>query len=213
VIKTILFDFDGVILDSMPIRDYGFKKIFEDFDNDLVDKLSEYHDQNGGLSRYVKIKYFFNNVLKQEISKEEIASYAENFSIIMRRELIDKKYLMINTLNFIKRNSLKYNMHIVSGSDEKELQYLCKVLEIDNYFQSINGSPAHKNDLVKNLLIKNQYLNNETILIGDSINDYDAAKMSNLDFYGFNNIDLESISTKYIDNFNDIVDFDQIESK
>ena len=30
-IKTIFWDFDGVILDSMPIRDYGFAKIFEEF--------------------------------------------------------------------------------------------------------------------------------------------------------------------------------------
>jgi beta-phosphoglucomutase-like phosphatase (HAD superfamily) len=28
--KTIFWDFDGVILDSMPIRDYGFSKIFEE---------------------------------------------------------------------------------------------------------------------------------------------------------------------------------------
>ena len=36
-IKTIFWDFDGVILDSMPIRDYGFAKIFKEFDKELVD--------------------------------------------------------------------------------------------------------------------------------------------------------------------------------
>ena len=30
-IKTILWDFDGVILDSMAVRDWGFKEIFKDF--------------------------------------------------------------------------------------------------------------------------------------------------------------------------------------
>ena len=29
MIKTIFWDFDGVILDSMPIRDYGFRKIWK----------------------------------------------------------------------------------------------------------------------------------------------------------------------------------------
>ena len=28
MIKTIFWDFDGVILDSMPIRDFGFAKTF-----------------------------------------------------------------------------------------------------------------------------------------------------------------------------------------
>ena len=37
LIKTIFWDFDGVILDSMPIRDYGFREIFKEFDKELVD--------------------------------------------------------------------------------------------------------------------------------------------------------------------------------
>ena len=61
MIKNILFDFDGVIIDSMPIREAGFRLIFQDFDKYLVDKLIDYHNQNGGLSRYVKIDFFFNN--------------------------------------------------------------------------------------------------------------------------------------------------------
>ena len=98
MIKNILFDFDGVILDSMPIRDYGFKMIFKDFDDDLINKLLEYHNQNGGLSRYVKIKYFYNKLLKQEILEDEIINYADIFSKIMKKELVNKKYLIINNV-------------------------------------------------------------------------------------------------------------------
>jgi len=201
MIKNILFDFDGVILDSMPIRDYGFKKIFKDFDDNLVNKLLEYHNQNGGLSRYVKIKYFYNKLLKQEILEEKIINYADIFSKIMKRELVDKKYLIADTLKFIKENYRKYNLHIVSGSDEAELQYLCKELGIDSFFQSVNGSPTHKNILVENVLSANKYIVSETILIGDSINDYEAAKENNLDFYGFNNPNLIDVSKKYLDNY------------
>ena len=201
MIKNILFDFDGVILDSMPIRDYGFKEIFKDFDDGLVNKLLEYHNQNGGLSRYVKIKYFYNKLLKQEISEDKIINYADNFSKIMKTELVDKRYLIADTLKFIKENYKKYNLHIVSGSDEKELKYLCKELGIDSFFQSINGSPTHKNKLVEDVLVINKYMESETILIGDSVNDYDAAKENNLDFYGFNNPNLINVSKKYLDNY------------
>jgi phosphoglycolate phosphatase-like HAD superfamily hydrolase len=44
----------------------------------------------------------------------------------------------------------------------------------------------------------------ETILIGDSINDYEAAKANNIDFYGFNNPNLASISSQYLDDYNDL---------
>jgi HAD superfamily hydrolase (TIGR01549 family) len=205
VVKNILFDFDGVILDSMPIRDYGFKKIFEYFDDALVSQLLNYNNENGGLSRYVKIKYFYNEILDKEILEEEIDDYASNFSKIMKKELVNKKYLIVDTLEFIKNNFKKYNLHIVSGSDERELKYLCKKLEIDKYFQSINGSPTEKNKLVESVLLDNEYLTKETILIGDSINDYVASEVNGIDFYGFNNTSLINISEQYLENYKGLV--------
>ena len=59
--KNILWDFDGVILDSMKIRDEGFYEIFKSHPSDLVEKLMDFHHQNGGLSRYVKIRDFYTS--------------------------------------------------------------------------------------------------------------------------------------------------------
>jgi HAD superfamily hydrolase (TIGR01549 family) len=208
MIKNILFDFDGVILDSMPIRDFGFRKIFEEFDKELVEKLIEYNNINGGLSRYVKIRYFYEKLLKKSISEEKVQELAAKFSVIMKAELTNKKYLITQTIEFIENNYKKYNLHIVSGSDGQELKFLCKELEIDKFFLSIEGSPTPKNDLVANVLNKNNYLSNETILIGDSVNDYEAAKVNNLDFYGYNNDELKDCSKTYIDDFKNVFFFD-----
>jgi HAD superfamily hydrolase (TIGR01549 family) len=204
MIKTILWDFDGVILDSMPVREYGFRKIFEKFDNNLVDKLLEYHNKNGGLSRYVKIRFFYEKLLSQDISSDEVNKIANDFSSIMRQQLTSKKYLIEKTIEFIKNNYKKYNFHIVSGSDQNELRFLCKELSIDKYFISIYGSPIRKNYLVKNLLIEEKYQQNEIVLIGDSINDYEASKENNIDFYGYNNLELKEVSSKYLINFKDL---------
>ena len=65
MIENILWDFDGVILDSMKIRDWGFKEIFKSFKKRDIDKLIDYHNLNGGLSRYVKIRYFYEEILKR----------------------------------------------------------------------------------------------------------------------------------------------------
>ena len=205
MIKTIFWDFDGVILDSMPIRDYGFREIFEEFDKELVDKLLEYHTLNGGLSRYVKIRYFYNTLLGVEVSDEKVQEYADRFSTIMRAELINKKYLIKETVDFIEKNYQNYNFHIVSGSDEKELNYLCKELDLTKYFKTIEGSPTPKNDLVKKILEKYKYDPKETILIGDSINDYEAANINGMKFYGYNNEKLREMSKVYLENFYDFV--------
>jgi len=205
MIKNILFDFDGVILDSMPVREYGFKKIFEQYDNTLVLELLAYHNKNGGLSRYVKIRYFFEKILKQNIKEEEVNALADQFSDIMKNELINKKYLIKETVAYIKSNQHMYTFHIVSGSDENELKFLCDKLNIAHHFKSIHGSPTHKNILVQNLLAQYNYNSQETILIGDSINDYEASNINNINFYGFNNLKLQQVSTNYIENFKDFV--------
>lgn len=59
------------------------------------------------------------------------------------------------------------------------MQYLCQELNLSKYF--IHGSPVHKNKLVENVLSQNSYNNFETILIGDSINDFEAAKVNKID--------------------------------
>lgn len=182
----------------MPVRDYGFKEIFKRFDHKDVEALLDYHRLNGGLSRYVKIKYFFESVLNQSITDTEVLEYAVRFSEIMRKELIDPKNLINDSVHFIKENHTNFNFHIVSGSDQEELRFLCNELNISNYFITINGSPTAKKQLVKNLLKKYNYNTEETCLIGDSVNDYEAAKENQISFFGYNNVKLLDLRDNYI---------------
>lgn len=203
--ENILWDFDGVILDSMEVRDFGFKEIFKNFTDDQVSRLITYHRENGGLSRYVKIRYFFEIILNKEITDEEVHNWASKFSEIMRVELTNPKNLIHDALNFIKNNYKTYNFHIVSGSDQDELRFLCKELKIATYFLSIHGSPTAKNELVRELLNLHDYDIEKTCLIGDSINDYEAAEFNAIPFYGYNNTELKTLSAGYIESF-DITD-------
>jgi phosphoglycolate phosphatase-like HAD superfamily hydrolase len=205
MIKNILWDFDGVILDSMEVRDFGFKEIFKEFEASNVETLLEYHRLNGGLSRYVKIRYFFESILNQSITDTEVLEYATRFSEIMRKELIDPKNLIEDSVHFIKRNHTNFNFHIVSGSDQVELGFLCKELGLADYFISIEGSPTPKNTLVKDLLEKYNYKLSETCLIGDSINDYQAAQANKISFYGYNSKILKEKGKMYINSFNTFI--------
>jgi phosphoglycolate phosphatase-like HAD superfamily hydrolase len=187
LIKNIIFDFDGVILDSVPVKTEAFRKLFDTFPKEKVDELIEYHLLNGGMSRYKKIEYFFNTLLSENITEQTVIEYAQKYSEITKEELSQKKYLIEDSLEFIKYNYQKYNLHIASGADENDLKYICKKLELEKYFLSINGSPKIKIEIVKDILLDSDYKKDETILIGDSINDFEAADASGIEFYGFNN--------------------------
>jgi phosphoglycolate phosphatase-like HAD superfamily hydrolase len=193
-IKVIFWDFDGVILESNAVREQGFREVLNSFNEELVNQLIDYHRINGGLSRYVKFRYFFENILKVSYREEEITQMAYDFSKIMRALLTNKTNLITETVNFISTEYQHYEMHVVSGSDQEELRFLCKELNIDIYFKGIFGSPTHKNVLVKNLLFQHKYNPQNCVLIGDSINDYEAAKVNQLYFKGYNNPEVEVLS-------------------
>lgn len=191
--KIILWDFDGVIFDSMPVRDFGFMEVLKNYPENEVAQLMEYHRQNGGLSRYVKFRYFFEVIRQENVSEEKVLQLANQFSEIMRAELIKPKYIIQQTLDFIKREYLQRPMHVISGSDENELKYICEAQHIDHYFLSIHGSPTAKPVLIRQVMATNHYQPQDAIYIGDSINDYHAATACEIPFFGFNNVQLMEI--------------------
>jgi HAD superfamily hydrolase (TIGR01549 family) len=201
MLKNLLFDFDGVILDSMPIRDRGFLEIFRDFPPDQVARLMAFHEANGGISRYVKIRWFHEQVLGKSITDAEVQRYADQFSEIMRRELTNRAYLITDTVEFLASHATRYRLHIVSGSDQNELRFLTRELGVADYFITIEGSPTPKPALVAGILTTYGYAPAETALVGDTFNDYDAARENGIGFYGYNNPDLIDKAGTYIYTF------------
>lgn len=183
--NVIFWDFDGVILDSNEIRDHGFLKCLEEYPEEQVNQLMDYHRLNGGFSRYVKFKYFFEEIRNEQISLEEVDNWAQRFSKIVLKELVNPELLIQENLYYIKENHQSIKMHVVSGSDQNELRYVCSQLGIDHYFQSIHGSPKPKKDWVKEIIELNGYELNECLLIGDSVNDREAAEYAEIEFKVF----------------------------
>ena len=197
--NVILWDFDGVLMDSMPVRDKGFELVLKDYPREQLDQLMKYHRMNGGLSRYVKFRYFFEHIRGESVTEQQVMSLSATFSELMRKELTDASRLIVDSLNFVKRRHTELPMHIVSGSDGAELRYLCGELDISKYFQSIHGSPTPKTKLVKDVI--QGYDCDACLLIGDSVNDYDAAMANGIHFVGYNNPALLKLSSNYIESF------------
>jgi len=201
MIKNILWDFDGVIFDSMKIKNDGFMELFKEYDKLLLKKMEEYHYLHGGVSRFDKIRYFYTDILSKEITNDEILDFADEFAKIIEKRLFDSNNLIMDSIYFIKNNYTKYKFHIVSGAEHHELNRICDAFDLTQYFISINGSPIKKDILVKNVLEKYNYNKDESILIGDAITDYNASMKNGIGFYGYNNSALKKFD--YIDSLKD----------
>ena len=49
-IQAILFDFDGVIADSVHVKTEAFAKIYEPYGKEVVNRVVTHHIANGGVS-------------------------------------------------------------------------------------------------------------------------------------------------------------------
>ncbi len=183
--RHIIFDFDGVLADTNPIRIDGFRKLFSEYPDDQVDEIVAFALANGGLSRYKKIEYFFSVLRNERVSDQEVNTWALKYSDIVKLDVIDADEIE-GSVEFLKRYNDQHDFAIVSGSDQNELRDVCIQRKIGKYFDLILGSPVSKEENILKLLSKMSWKKEDCVFIGDAINDFNAAKETGLYFVGRN---------------------------
>ena len=178
--ETIIFDCDGVILNSNKIKTQAFYEVTKEFGYEVAQKLVDYHLINGGMSRYMKFKYFITSILKKRYDKILSEKLLINFAKHTKKDLMTCE--MVEGLEHLKAKTQATKWLIVSGSDQAELREILKFRGCNKYFEGgIFGSPEDKDTIIKRE-IKSGNIKRPALFIGDSKNDYIVAKKAKLDF-------------------------------
>ena len=175
----LFFDCDGVILNSNKIKTDAFYKLALSFGELYAQKLLIHHLENGGISRYEKIKFFQKNILKNTNIKL-YQKLVDNYGKILKEKLI--KAEISKGVFKIKQFFPNSKITVVSGSDQNELRWLFKEKKIDHIFNNgIFGSPKNKIEILEEIFsgFKGQ---EKSIFIGDSKYDFEVSKFFKIDF-------------------------------
>lgn len=179
--KTIIFDCDGVILNSNQIKTLAFGSVTNKFGVENSKKLMDYHVLNGGVSRYVKFKYFIENILNSSSYQEEILNdLLSNYSTEVKSQLIKSE--VCNNLHKMRALTNQMKWMVISGGDQNELREVFKAKQIYEYFDGgIFGSPDSKIDIVeREISLKNILF--PALFLGDSKFDYQVATTYGIEF-------------------------------
>ena len=130
-IKAILFDLDGVIVDSEPLHFEAHKKILKDYGIELT--LEEYLDfgvAKGDSNLYREVSERFGvSIDNKEMAKRKKQAYWE---------ILDKKgELMPGILEILQNFSKKYDLAIVSSGVKISVEHVLDKFDIKNYFRVI----------------------------------------------------------------------------
>lgn len=203
--KTIFWDFDGVIKDSVSVKSDAFEELFLPFGSDVAKKIRMHHEDNGGMSRYDKLPIYLN-LAGEKNSTNSISKYEKQFSKLVMNRVINSPWVE-GVLEYIKTNYKAQKFFLITATPQKEIEEILKKLEISKYFKKVIGSPTNKKDAIK-IILSNQNINlDDSIMIGDSCSDYEAAKENNV-FFVFRKTDLnkklqKKLKCQMIENFID----------
>lgn len=181
--RHILFDFDGVLAQTNEIRFWGFVELFGDISTQEKAQFMTFVRANGGLSRYGKIRHLYERILCRPISDDDVNVLAAEYSQLVAQKIIEAEPVA-GSLEFLEEFRDRFDLAIVSGSDQDELRAVCRARGIDHYFQAILGSPKEKRENIVGLLSSHQWEAETCVYVGDSSNDCDAAAEAGVDFIG-----------------------------
>lgn len=188
--KIIIFDFDGVIVDSNEAKTLAFKEAVSDLPRAIQEEFIDYHKMNMGVSRFTKFVYLQEKILGVEYNPDDVSERCKSLSQYMMSFARESLEVFRDTLHFILSNRNDHPMYVASATEQEELRKICQILQIGHLFQGVFGSPKSKAAIIQSIVEKTGPKKNRYVLIGDSTSDRKAADEAGIDFWGIRNSSL-----------------------
>lgn len=180
--EVILFDFDGVLIESVGIKDYAFETLFKDHPEHL-DEIMEYHLSNNATVRFEKFRYITENILGKRYNEETEKSLSKKFTSLVFRSLVDCPYVQgaKEILDFYRD---KIPIYLASRSPADELDEILEARKLKKYFKKIYAVPWIKTNAIRDIMDRENITPEEIVFIGDSYEDFKSAQSAGIFFIG-----------------------------
>lgn len=180
--KTIVFDCDGVVLDSNVVKTEAYFRTAKNLGatDAQAQALVDYHVNLGGISRYHKFDYYIREILFQPVTETAIQALLDDFSKELETGLMQCD--LAKGLFDLRTATPNANWMILSGGDQQEIRTLFAKRKIDHMFDGgLFGSPDNKDEVLTRE-IANANIQLPALFVGDSKYDFEAANRAGLDF-------------------------------
>lgn len=198
----LVFDFDGVILDSIALKRRAFASIFSEH-TALLDRIIDYNANQPGVPRQVKVRFVCEQILQVDNIETAVAIYLHRYAEALKITAANA-CLIAGVQAFLEQTDA--SKFVCSSAPQEEVVELATKHQIAHHFLHIYGYPYRKAEILQELKGKYQRL----VFFGDAMADYEAACLAGVGFIGVVNAQGEDrfkgLSLPKIQGFDDIVD-------
>lgn len=180
VLKAVVLDFDGVVLESADIKTAAFAWIFREHRAHLP-RIVAYHQRNAGVSRFVKFAHIHRVLLRLPFGPAARRRLGETFARRVWGRLLAAPFVP-GALAFLKKYHERVRLFIVSGTPTSELRRLVRRRGLSPYLTAVRGAPPDKTAVLGRLLRRYGLRPAEVLCVGDALGDWRAAKARGVPF-------------------------------
>jgi phosphoglycolate phosphatase-like HAD superfamily hydrolase len=182
-VDAIFFDCDGVLLDSVHVKEEQFRALMEERIPQHAAAAMEYYWANGGTSRLAKFRHIWKEIVKAPLSEDDVSAQGAEFAARVFKGVVDCPMLP-GAKEFLDRHCPALPAYVISGTPDPELKRVIEARGLTKYFRGVHGSPRNKTQIGGELLANGGYRPERVFFIGDATTDRDAAINLGLKFIG-----------------------------
>ncbi len=182
--QAIIFDFDGVVVESGKIKTQAFAELYRRHGEDIVARVVQFHTQNGGMSRYRKFRHFQQHFLNQPpLTEAEEKELDRRFSELVVEAVVAAEAVP-GAIELIRQQAGRIPLFVASGTPETELKVIVERRGLTPYFKAVRGAPALKSTIIAEILSAYALKPQSVLMIGDAIADLEGAQANGTAFLG-----------------------------
>jgi phosphoglycolate phosphatase-like HAD superfamily hydrolase len=180
---AVLFDFDGVLVESADIKTAAFRLLYREYGEAVVAAAVAHHMANGGISRRQKIRHCHRTLLGIELCTDRLDALCHRFSALVEDQVVAAP-MVPGAAEAVARLAARVPLFIVSGTPHAELVRIVARRGLARPFTGIHGSPPEKPPIIREILARHGLHAASSWFIGDAMTDHDAARDCGLPFIG-----------------------------
>lgn len=180
-VRAVVFDFDGVIVESGDIKTEAFLELFAAYPEHLP-AIKRHHLDHLGISRFKKFAWIYENVLHEPYDTGEKIRLGDRFSAIVFQKVCETPFVpgAREALEALARAGV--HLVVASGTPQDELDRIVDARGLRPFFAEVHGSPTEKATAVAAALKRWALAPDEVLFIGDGTTDHEAATRSGVRF-------------------------------
>ncbi|MBI9082643.1 MAG: HAD family hydrolase [Desulfobacterales bacterium] len=181
--ELIVLDCDGVILESVAVKTEAFGKLVSRHGPDATERMIDFHQAHGGMSRFEKFSWFYHEMLGRPLSQTTRDRLNSEFAGLCLNGVLASPFVP-GAIEFIESWQGRVPLYVASATPHEELETIFRKRNLARFFKGIFGMPPAKEELLARIVDREGILPEKTLMVGDSSTDEEAAVMVGTRFFG-----------------------------